>query len=180
MTAILLRDAGPADFDRILALNRREQQQTSLLDLARLAYLHGLAAHHRVAESGGEVVAFLIGMYEGADYDSENYRWFAQRYRRLAYVDRIVVDPGFAGQGIARRLYEEFFARAAGRGCELVACEYNLQPPNPASRAFHDRLGFAEVGQQRLAGGSKLVSLQTRALSSSPPAAASPCNRSPA
>ncbi|MHB1091087.1 MAG: hypothetical protein ACYC06_04325 [Ilumatobacteraceae bacterium] len=30
----------------------------------------------------------------------------------------------------------------------LLTCEVNLQPPNPDSLRFHQRLGFGEVGQQ--------------------------------
>ncbi|MGJ4803537.1 GNAT family N-acetyltransferase [Luteimonas sp. SDU82] len=163
-SAIQLRDAGHADLQRILALNRREQQHTSALELSRLEQLHALAWHHRVAVADGEVVAFLLAMRDGAAYDGENFAWFAARWRNFAYIDRIVVDPGHGGRGIARRLYEELFALARQQGLDLVACEYNIKPPNPASRAFHQRLGFSEAGRQYVADGSKQVSMQTRTL----------------
>jgi predicted GNAT superfamily acetyltransferase len=160
-----LRDAVAADFPRILALNDAEAAQTSAMDLARLQALAALASHHRVAVVDGAVAAFLLAMDAGAAYANENFGWFAARLPRFVYVDRIVVDAAFAGRGIGGALYRDLFARARARGIPTVACEYNLEPPNPASRAFHDRFGFREAGRQRVAGGSKLVSLQVADLS---------------
>lgn len=159
-----LRDARPADFPRIVALNAAEVRHTSAMDEARLAALHSMAAYHRVIDGDTGVVAFLLAFRAGADYDSENYRWFAARYPRFLYVDRIVVDALAAGQGLGSRLYRDLFDLARAEGVPAVACEYNLQPPNPASRAFHDRFGFREVGTQWLEGGAKQVSLQLATL----------------
>jgi predicted GNAT superfamily acetyltransferase len=41
-----------------------------------------------------------------------------------------------------------------------VTCEYDIEPPNPASERFHRGFGFTEVGRQSVAGGKKQVSLQ--------------------
>ena len=155
-----IRDAAVADFERILALNDAEVAQTSPMDRSRLVELDGLAALHWVAVGDAQVVAFLPAMREGLAYDSENYRWFATRYPRFLYVDRIVVDASHAGQGIGARLYRRLFDQARASGVAQIACEYNLDPPNPASQAFHARFGFAEVGRQPVAGGRKTVSLQ--------------------
>jgi predicted GNAT superfamily acetyltransferase len=43
---------------------------------------------------------------------------------------------------------------------KAVACEYNIEPPNHASKAFHDKFGFQEVGTQYVADGTKRVSMQ--------------------
>ncbi len=160
MGELILRDATAADADRILALNAAEVMQTSAMDRARLETLATLACRFTVAETDGGVLAFLLAMDHAAAYRNDNFRWFAARYPRFAYVDRIVVDAAAAGMGIGGRLYADLFAHARERGLERIVCEYNLDPPNPASQAFHDRFGFVEVGQQRVAGGSKLVSLQ--------------------
>ena len=160
MAAVILRDATAADAGRILALNDAEVAQTSAMDRARLDELTALACRFTVAEADGRVLAFLLAMDHAAGYDNDNFRWFAARYPRFAYVDRIVVDAAAAGMGIGGRLYRDLIAHARERDLERVVCEYNLEPPNPASKAFHDRFGFVEVGQQRVAGGTKLVSLQ--------------------
>ncbi len=160
MRTVVMRDAGEGDFERIVALNAAEVAQTSAMDAARLRELHALASCHRVAEMEGQAVAFLLAMDHDAGYDNDNFRWFAGRLPRFAYIDRIVVDAAAAGLGIGRRLYDDLFADARRRGIDDVVCEYNLEPPNPASMAFHRRLGFHEIGRRQAAGGGKLVSMQ--------------------
>jgi hypothetical protein len=160
MSYFLIRDAIDADFDHIVALNAAVVRETSAMDLARLQHLHALAFHHRVAIIDGEVAGFLLAMLDGAAYANDNFDWFAARYPRFVYVDRIVVAAAAAGKGIGRRLYGDLFEHAGRLGIGVIACEYNLEPPNPASKAFHDRFGFREVGRQHVADGTKLVSLQ--------------------
>jgi len=155
-----LRDAAPADFPRVLALNEESVRYLSPLDAARLARLHAASAYHRVIEDDGRVVAFLLALREGADYDSVNYRWFAARHARFLYIDRVVVDAACQGRGLGPRLYDDLFAFARATAAARVTCEFDVDPPNEASRRFHARYGFAEVGTQAVAGGSKSVSLQ--------------------
>jgi hypothetical protein len=38
-----------------------------------------------------------------------------------------------------------------------VVCEVNIEPPNPASDKFHRAMGFEEVGQASIHGGTKTV-----------------------
>lgn len=160
MAEVILRDAAPGDFARIVELNAAEVAMTSAMDLPRLRLLDGLAAHHKVAVADGRVAAFLLAMDHAAAYDNDNFRWFAARYPRFLYVDRIVVDAGHAGLGIGSRLYRDLFGHARRAGIDVVVCEYNLEPPNPASAAFHARFGFREVGTRQLVDGSKRVSMQ--------------------
>ena len=154
------RPATPADFPAILALNAAVVHLTSPLDAERLAALHAQAALHRVAEHDGRVVAFLLALREGADYASPNYRWFAARYPRFLYVDRVVVAAAAPRLGFGSALYADLFAHAAAQDVATLACEYDLEPPNPRSAQFHAKHGFCEVGQQTLYGGQKSVSLQ--------------------
>ena len=160
MSTPLIRDVTEADFNSILALNAVVIQETSVMDSERLRSLHASTFLHRVALVDGQVVAFLMSMRDNAAYVNDNYGWFSARYPRFVYIDRIVVDTAVSGQGIGRRLYDDLFTRSLAQGIGIVACEYNLEPPNPASKAFHDRFGFTEVGRQFVADGSKLVSLQ--------------------
>lgn len=159
-----LRDAVESDFPAILRLNQAEVQQTSALDLPGLQSLAGMSAYCKVVAIDGQLAAFLIALADGAAYRSDNYRWFASRMAHFLYVDRVVVDARFAGRGIGSRLYDDLFGFARARGIGTITCEYNIVPPNPASRAFHDRFGFSELGTQWLAGGGKQVSLQAAAV----------------
>ena len=156
----VLRDATLADFPAILALNAESVHFLSPLDAARLQQLHALAAYHRVVEVDGRAAAFLLALREGADYDSPNYRWFAERYARFLYVDRLVVAAAVQGRRLGARLYDDIIAFAAANGFATLACEFDLEPPNPASAAFHQRFGFRAVGTQWIGGGKKQVSLQ--------------------
>jgi hypothetical protein len=157
---MMLRDATPADFPAILALNEAFVSVLSPLDDAKLARLHAQAALHRVIETDGQVEAFLLVLREGSDYDSPNYRWFAQRYARFLYVDRVVVAAGAHARGAGTQLYCDARERALRDAVPVIACEFDIEPPNPASARFHVRLGFREVGRQSLHGGRKTVSLQ--------------------
>lgn len=153
-------DAREADFGAILRLNDAEVRQTSAMDLERLRELHALSSYHRVACIEGAIVAFLLAMRESAPYENENFAWFASRYGTFIYVDRVVVRSEFARLGIGTSLYRDLFAFARASSVGTVVCEYNIEPLNQPSRAFHEAFGFREVGRQRVAGGSKLVSLQ--------------------
>ena len=153
-------DMREADFEAVVRLNDDVVQQTSAMDLERLLELHSLPGYHRVASVNGRVAAFLLAMRETAPYRNENFEWFASRYRRFVYVDRIVVRSEFAGKGIGASLYRDLFDFARMNGLRMVVCEYNIEPPNLPSRTFHDKFGFREVGRQRAAEGIKLVSLQ--------------------
>lgn len=163
MDSLSLRAAAPADFPDLLALNAESVQYLSPLDSEGLRRLHAQAAYHRVLAEAERPVAFLLALREGSDYASPNYLWFAERYPRFLYIDRVVVAATHQGQGLGARLYEDLFAFARGGGLERIACEFDLEPPNEASRRFHARFGFVEVGSQWLGGGKKRVSLQIAA-----------------
>jgi predicted GNAT superfamily acetyltransferase len=156
----VIRDATAADHPALLALNARYVDLLSPLDAARLARLDAQAAYHRVVDDAGRVAAFLLAFREGADYDSPNYLWFAVRYPRFLYVDRVVVDGAAQGRGLGARLYRDLFVFAATQGVDTIACEYYSKPPNAASARFHARFGFREVGTQWLPEVRKQVSLQ--------------------
>lgn len=105
---------------------------------------------------------------EGADYDSPNYLWFRARHSRFVYVDRVAVDRAMRKRGLAQLLYEDLFRCAAGAGHDRIVCEVNSDPPNPASDAFHEALGFTEVGHAAIHGGAKTVRYLSRSLVPAP------------
>ena len=160
MSAIIIRNAEPADFAAITALNQAAVQHTSAMDVHRLQNLHALSSYHKVVTVDGVVAGFLLAMRENAPYPNDNYGFFAARYVKFLYVDRIVVDPAFSGLKLGTLLYEDIFRYARAQAVATITCEYNIEPPNEASRRFHDRFGFTEVGTQWLDGGQKRVSLQ--------------------
>jgi uncharacterized protein len=159
-----LRDFDTTDFKEILRLNKESEHFLSPLDAPRLALLAGEASVRVVVEIQKEeekhIAGFLMCFGEGCEYDSPNYRWFAERYARFLYIDRVVVSQHFHGQGVGKRLYQEMLQRARFLDITQVCCEYDLDPPNPVSAGFHHDFGFREVGQQTAGAGKKIVSLQ--------------------
>jgi len=146
----ILPDLEPA----VLALNNDHVVELSWLEPDRLQVLIGRAFYARRI---GDLAAFLLAFDQRADYDSPNYLWFRERHPRFVYVDRIVVDRRARGQGLAQLLYEDLFRSVVAAGHDMVCCEVYSDPPNPASDAFHARLGFAEVGAASIHGGAKSV-----------------------
>lgn len=155
-----LRPATPHDFAAILALNLESERFLSPLTPERLAQLHRQADLHQVMEEDRRVVAFVLALREGQDYDSPNYLFFKARYDRFLYVDRVVVAATAQGRGLGHALYDAVFAHASRSQVPWVVCEYDIEPPNPASERFHRGFGFTEVGRQTVTAGQKQVSLQ--------------------
>ncbi len=144
-----------ATIESILELNAMHEAETSPLDRARLEAMLGMAFWW---DAPGEVPdALLIAFDQDAAYDGTNFAWFKARNQRFVYVDRIIVAAHTRGRGLARQIYERLKQKAREDGHDRIVCEINLEPANPGSIAFHDALGFVEVGHARLANG-KLVS----------------------
>jgi predicted GNAT superfamily acetyltransferase len=170
---LIIRDVGEADYDTLLRLNLESEHFLSPLSLPRLESLCAQAWYCRVialedAVQRYLVQGFIIVLREGAEYDSPNYQWFSRRYAKFLYIDRVVIAAAARGRHLARHLYDDLFARARSHGFTRITCEFDTDPPNEASRAFHERLGFREVGAQRVGAAQKAVSMQEAILSSHP------------
>ena len=163
MNSFQILDVQPKHFAGVLELNEQFVHFLSPLDADSLDKLAEEAGYFRVVEVDGEVAAFLIAMFSGANYDSPNYVWFDKRWDDFVYVDRIVVSARIQGQSMGSKLYDDLAKKACANGLRRMTCEYNVKPMNEGSAKFHDRYGFKEVGQQELKGG-KVVSLQAYSL----------------
>jgi predicted GNAT superfamily acetyltransferase len=155
------RTLTPADRPDLLALNHESVAQLSELDEPRLGWLLSLAHTSLGVEHDGRLAAFALAIAPGTGYDSENYRWFARRFERFLYLDRIVVAPELRRRGLASGLYDA--VEQAATPFERMVCEVNVRPPNEPSLAFHRSRGYVELG--RLAHGEdKLVALLAKEL----------------
>lgn len=158
-----IRDCRREDLDTVRRLNEAAVPAMNSLSLDDLSFFLVNARYFRVADRDGELTAFMIGLNEGLDYDSPNYRWFSRRFAAFAYVDRIAVSPAARRQGLASRFYRDFEERCAQTSGRMV-CEVNLRPANEGSLRFHERLGFVSVGTQETEGGTKQVALLLKEL----------------
>jgi uncharacterized protein len=157
---IAIRTADAKDFETICALNLAEAHHTSVMDVTRLTELVAVSCYHKVVSLGGIVSAFLLAMCHDSPYVNDNFEWFSKRFAHFIYVDRVVVSRASRGLRLGSLLYEDIFRHARSNDIPLVACEYNIIPPNEASRSFHEKFGFKEHGTQWVANGTKRVSLQ--------------------
>lgn len=80
-----------------------------------------------VVEEDDQIVAFLIG-------------FVSQTHPEQAYIHFVGVHPESRKLGLARGLYERFFAAAKDQGCEEVHSV--TSPVNKGSIAFHTNMGF--------------------------------------
>jgi uncharacterized protein len=146
----LKSSAATRDDTALLKLNNAFSGETSELTLAKLQHMI-LASF--MASAIGRDDALLIAFDQDAIYDSPNFLWFKQRLTHFVYVDRIIVAAHARSRGLARSLYQTLFTACRLTGHTYVVCEVNIDPPNPASDAFHARLGFTEMGRAALANG---------------------------
>jgi len=160
-TPLPIVEVAAEDEPAVLTLNNEHAAELSWLEPERLSFLLGEAFYARRI---GVLEAFIMTFDQDARYDSPNFLWFRERYKRFVYVDRVVVAATARGRGHARRLYEDLFDHVRRAGQAIVTCEVNADPPNPASDAFHAALGFAEVGDAVIHGGKKAVRYYLRQL----------------
>ncbi len=163
MVNLRLRVMRAPDLEAVTALNAEAAPAVNLLSAEEIATLFAMCDVALVAtDRHRHIIAFLLSMGMGQPYESENYRWFESRGVRHQYIDRIVVGPPAKGTGVGRAMYESVFERARERGATEVTAEVNLNPPNPGSIAFHERLGFRLLGEQDTKGGTVRVALLSR------------------
>ncbi len=141
------------DLNTLLALNNSHAVELSWVEKQHFEYMILNAVY---ARGVAPAKAFLIAFDQTALYDNVNFLWFRARYEHFIYVDRIVVDSAFRGQGAARALYEDLFELARSQRQSLIVCEVNADPPNPASHIFHKRLGFKHVGESLIPSGKRV------------------------
>ena len=99
-------------------------------------------------------------------YPSANLRWFEAYQTRadksVIYIDRIALLPDARGKRLGQALYDAAFEHFQDR--DVMGCEVNIQPPNPGSHRFHQRLGFQQVGERSYEAGTKSVAYYVRPL----------------
>jgi ribosomal protein S18 acetylase RimI-like enzyme len=122
-----IRNAEAADYDRISPLVDDWWGGRQMRTLLPRLFFEHFRETSFVAEADGEVVGFLNG-------------FLSQTWPDEAYIHFVGVRPDRRGGGLARELYERFFAVARANGRARVRCV--TAPVNDGSIAFHRALGF--------------------------------------
>ncbi len=158
MSAFTLRPVTAADHAAVLALNNSQVPHVNALTPEQFATIAALSVHFTLAEDPQGLLGFVLCIPAGTTYWSENYQWFAERYPRYLYLDRVAVSPRLRRAGVGRALYDDLHLRQRTTW-PCVALEVNLRPPNPGSVAFHQSLGYQAVGVREYADGANAVQM---------------------
>lgn len=162
---LAIRDVREHDLDAVLAVNNAAGEGILPMTKAQLRHFYAIADYFRVAEADGHLAGFLIAVRENAAHDSPNFLWFRERMARFVYVDRIVIARDDRRHGLGRVFYSDVLSYAEVR-VPLLTCEVFLEPRDDATLLFHGSFGFHEVGQQRMPGSGRSVSLLSKELCS--------------
>ena len=149
-----LVEPGHDDLEVLLALSNAHEEEIGRFTKETFAELVALSFRTRMTR---ERDAFVIALADRAPANAPNWRWFATRFARFVYIDRVVVQKSARKRGLGKLLYDDVMAAARSAGRTLVCCEVNVDPPNPDSDAFHARMEFSEVGRAWLPDRGKTV-----------------------
>ena len=156
-----LVEPGPDDLDALLALSNAHEKEIGRFSKEAFADLIAMSFRTRTTRQRDSLLIALSGR---APEIAPNYRWFAARFARFVYIDRVVVRESARKRGLGRLLYDDVMEAARRGGHTRICCEVNIDPPNPASDAFHVRMGFEEIGRAYLPDRGKTVRYLTREL----------------
>lgn len=126
-----LRTARAADYDRIIAVVDDWWGRPLRRALPRLFLDHFWDTSFVAEAPDGQLAGFCVGFLSHAQPD-------------VAYIQFAGVAPERRGAGLARRMYESFFALAAVNGRSVVRAV--TAPVNTTSIAFHSAMGFTVTG----------------------------------
>jgi predicted GNAT superfamily acetyltransferase len=156
----LIRAARPGDREAIAAINAQGQPGVNPFEPGEIERCIARATLFRVAEREGAVCGYLLAFGAGFPSIGDEYAWFATRHPVFLYVDQIAVARSAWRAGVGAALYADLEREARARGVAVLTCEVNLEPPNPRSLAFHEALGFGEVGRLRVGDGRYVALLE--------------------
>ena len=157
---LYIRDGSLADLPVILEMNQKEVVWTSDLNLTTLTELVGLSVQFKIILCQEKTAGFVLVMKSTSSYSNANFLWFNLLTSDFWYIDRIVIAKEYSGQGFGRKLYDAIFDSARTENIRRVACEYCTVPLNAGSAAFHESIGFNEVGTRADSVSKKELSMQ--------------------
>lgn len=156
----IIRELTDGDLDLMLAINQENVPAVGSETAETLRQIFEWSSLTLGIEINESLIGYCLIMRPGLPYQSMNYQWFCDKYDEFIYLDRVAFTQSHQGKGYGSLLYSEVESRSTA---PLFTLEVNLKPRNEGSLRFHERLGFAEVGQQ-VTGNGKLVSLMAKKL----------------
>lgn len=145
----------------MLRLNAENQPAVAAVGAADLPWLLAGAGVHQVAvDAHGRVLGYLLVFSRASTYDDTE---MAELRRLIAepfyYICQVALAREHRGRGIGRAFYGALTEVARAQGARFLCCDVNLDPPNPESLAFHERLGFRRIANGVASNGFKIAYL---------------------
>ena len=159
-----IRPLASADRAAVLRLNAENRPALAALEAVDLDQLLTYDGHHLVAvDPTGEVIGFLLSFPRTSGYDDSEINELRQRVSEpFYYICQVAIASTHRGRRIGRAFYDALAGVARTQGARLLCCDVNLAPPNPASLAFHDHLGFERIGTGTASNGFSIAYLAKR------------------
>ena len=162
MNNLLISPAQLTEIGTILQINQAAIPGVYPLNEYEISEIISVAPYFRVAKVNKEVVGYQIAYTSDHKYDGEEFSWFQKHLAQFMYIDQIAVAPSARRLQIGSRLYAEAEKFAHAHQFNRLACEVNLEPPNPASLRFHVGLGFQQLGILSVSDGRTVALLQKK------------------
>ena len=101
-----LRNVTIEDIKDIILINEDAIPAVNSVSYEEFLNFYEKKTYFKVAINNDKIICgFLLVLPSGLDYQSLNYKWFTERYRDFAYIDRIAISSKFRGLGIGKSLY---------------------------------------------------------------------------
>ena len=156
-----LRNVKFEDLKDIIEINEQSIPAVNTVSLIQFeTFLRDSIYFKAVTNLSQKICGFLLVLPSGLEYDSLNYKWFSSRYEKFAYIDRIAISEKWRNKGMRKSLYTD--VENTLKDYKLIACEFNVIPPNQVSKQFNESLDYENVGFQLTENGTKKVSLMTK------------------
>lgn len=149
---MLIRGIHKGDYDRIVSdLDRWWDGPGG--DRAHPVFFHELGRHALIADEGGEIVGFLLGLVADGE-------------PRTGYVHLVGIHPERRRKGVGLELYRTFAERCREAGATRLKAITHVG--NEASVRFHDALGFDMREDPDYAGPGRARVVFTKSLEGEP------------
>ena len=142
MNKLLIRHAEPSDYQPVIGVVDEWWGGRRMADmLPKLFFVHFQPTSF-VAVQDDKIVGFVTG-------------FVSQTFPDEAYIHFVGVHPDFRRGGLARTLYERFFAAVQNFDCRTVRCV--TSPVNRSSISFHRRMGFSVETSEKIIDGIPVI-----------------------
>ncbi len=141
-----LRTLLVSDCKSVLQINAASVPGVAALDRAEFARLMAMPNYHVAIENEDLlVVGYALAFHSNAPYEGEEFQGFKRKLQNpFIYIDQVATQLESRRMGIGSAIYEALEGVARVSDVSTLCCEVNIDPPNPESMAFHEKLGFSQ------------------------------------